>query len=183
MGMVAPAMYTAAMVRTLPDDGKRYEVVTGELLVTPAPRRVHQRAVGELGFLIRTALRTVSDVEVLHSPADIELDERTLVQPDLFVTRRGAGEGSFSWNAIDLLLAIEVLSPATARYDRLTKRILYQRYGVEYWIVDLDGRVVERWRPGDERPDIVSGMLVWQAPGSELSCSINLEAFFGSVLS
>ncbi|MEP7326840.1 MAG: Uma2 family endonuclease [Gemmatimonadota bacterium] len=183
MGMVAPALYTAAMLRALPDDGKRYEVVSGELLVTPAPRRVHQRAVGELGFLLRTGLQLVRDVEVLHSPADIELEERTLVQPDLFVTRRAPGEESFSWKAIDLVLVIEVLSATTARYDRLTKRILYQRHGVEYWIVDLDGRVVERWRPGDERPDIVAGTLEWQVPGSEQVCSINLEAFFSSVLS
>ena len=70
--------------------------------------------------------------------------------------RRGA-----NWTDIHaLLLAVEILSPSTARADRQAKRRLHQRERVgEYWIVDLDARVVERWRPDDERPEIVTRTL------------------------
>ena len=61
------------------------------------------------------------------------------------------------------LLVVEVLSPSTARYDRLVKRHRYQRAGTrEYWIVDPDARLVERWRPDDERPEILEETLTWQ---------------------
>ena len=61
------------------------------------------------------------------------------------------------------LLAVEVLSPSTARADRTVKRRLYQRAGVpEYWIVDLEARLVERWRPADERPEVLTDTLTWR---------------------
>ena len=67
-----------------------------------------------------------------------------------------------------LLLAIEVLSPSTARADRHRKRVIYQSEGVpEYWIIDGDARLIERWRPMDERPEILSADLVWH-PRAEL---------------
>lgn len=82
-----------------------------------------------------------------------------------------------------LLLAVEVLSPSTARADRQTKRRLYQDEGVpEYWIVDLDARVVERWRPGDDRPEIVAATLTWQPDGSATPFELDLTAFFQAVL-
>jgi Uma2 family endonuclease len=72
-----------------------------------------------------------------------------------------------------LLLAVEVLSPSTARYDRLTKRRFYQQQGVEYWIVDLDARIVERWLPGSDRPEILAEHLAWQHdPGRCRWCRI-----------
>ena len=62
-----------------------------------------------------------------------------------------------------LLLAVEILSPSTARADRQRKRAIYQSEGVpEYWIVDVDARLAERWRPGDERPKILATTLEWQ---------------------
>jgi Uma2 family endonuclease len=181
MGMVAPTLYTAEMVRALPDDGKRYEVIDGALLVTPAPGRMHQRALRELFLRLDPYVRAHQLGEVLWSPADIELDPRTLVQPDLFVTRTQAGEPD-DWKHIALRLVIEVLSPSTARYDRLTKRARYQRQGVEYWIVDLDARVVERWLPADERPDIIAAALQWQPAEAGSPLEIDLEQYFGEVL-
>jgi Uma2 family endonuclease len=62
-----------------------------------------------------------------------------------------------------LLLAVEVLSPSTARTDRQRKRRIYQDVGIpEYWIVDLDSRVVERWRPTDKRPEVLSDPFTWE---------------------
>jgi Uma2 family endonuclease len=156
-------------------------VVHGELLVTNAPRVLHQRAILALAHHLGEYLRAMPDVELLHAPADIELDEHTLVQPDLFVTRRVSGGAMASWKDVHLLLAIEVLSPSTARYDRLIKRDLYHREGIEYWIVDLDARVVERWPPGEDRPDILADTLEWHLPGADGGCILNLEAFFSEV--
>jgi Uma2 family endonuclease len=120
----------------------------------------------------------------LMSPADIEFSPRRLVQPDVFVapaTERGRPR---DWSDISsLLLAVEVLSPSTARADRQRKRRIYQSEDVpEYWIVDLDARVVERWRPGDERPEILAEVLVWHPQPAARPLSIELEAFFSDVM-
>jgi Uma2 family endonuclease len=78
-----------------------------------------------------------------------------------------------------LLLVIEVLSPTTARYDRQLKRVRYQREGVpEYWIVDIESRQVERWRPNDEKPEIVVSALDWQPEGQPVICTIDLDQVF-----
>jgi Uma2 family endonuclease len=81
-----------------------------------------------------------------------------------------------------LLLAIEVLSPSTARADRTTKRRRYQRAGIpEYWIVDLDARVIERWRPGDDRPEVLGETLTWLAPGAASPLTIELAPLFARI--
>ena len=81
------------------------------------------------------------------------------------------------------LLAIEVLSPATAGRDRRIKRRLYQQAEVpEYWIVDLDSRLVERWHPSDERPEILHETLTWQPSESAAPFELDLAAFFAEVL-
>ena len=82
-----------------------------------------------------------------------------------------------------LLLVIEVLSPSTARADRGRKRVIYQDQGVpEYWIVDLDARLVERWRPEDSRAEVVGGTLEWQPRAEIEPMRIELPAFFDEVL-
>ena len=85
MGMAAPIYYTADMVRALPDDGNRYEVVYGELLVTPAPRVWHQVLVHRLSVALELYLRTEPAGMVLTAPADISWGPDVLVQPDVFV--------------------------------------------------------------------------------------------------
>lgn len=185
MGMPQTAeLWTAQMVRALPDDGKRYECVDGELFVTPAPRLLHQRAVAELFVRLRTYLSQHRAGEALFSPADIEFDPRTLVQPDVFVVPIGTGRPR-TWEDIGgrLLLAVEVLSPTTARADRVVKRRTYQRAGVpEYWVVDLDARLVERWRSGDERPELFTERLTWRPDPAGPALEISLGEFFEAVL-
>jgi len=90
MGMVAPVYYTADMVRALPDDGNRYEVVHGELLVTPAPRLWHQKLVGRLYSALEGYLRDQPVGEAFTAPADISWGRHVLVQPDVFVVRARA---------------------------------------------------------------------------------------------
>ena len=167
MGMAALTYYTADMVRALPDDGHRYETVHGELLVTPAPGLEHQYVVLELAARLRDYLRIHPGGQVLISPADITWAPDVLVQPDVFVTAIAEAR-TFDWKQIKtLLLAIEVLSPSTSRYDRFTKRRLYQEYGVPwYWTVDIHGRADEIWTPEAACPAIEREQLVWHPRGA-----------------
>jgi Uma2 family endonuclease len=181
----ATERWTADRVRALPDDGNRYELIDGELVVTPAPRGSHQVVVNELGRLIYGALEG-TPFHVLHSPADLSLGDDEVLQPDLFVYRTAGGGRLRDWSDIaELVLVIEVLSPSTARYDRGLKRRRYQRAGVpEYWIVDVDAALVERWRPGDDRPEIAAGLLVWgpePTTGDGQRLQLDVGAFFAGL--
>jgi Uma2 family endonuclease len=185
MGMPnAAERWTREKVWALPDDGRRYELIDGELVVTPAPAGRHQVAVGELYFLLRLALARTpgTTARLLFSPADISLGEDEILQPDLFIYRSDSDHKIGNWRDITMLfVAIEVLSPSTARYDRGLKRLRYQRARVsEYWIVDLDGRLVERWRPDDARPEILNARLQWSS-GDGAEVDLDLEAFFREV--
>ena len=165
-------------VREFPDDGNRYEVIDGVLLVTPAPRVVHQRAVVELLFALKLWIRGQDIGEVLMSPADLELEPDDLVQPDLFICPVGK-----EWTDVrSLVLAVEILSPSTERWDRGRKRRYFSRVGVpEYWIVDCDERVIERWRPGAVAPEVVSTALEWRPDGATRAFVLDVIAFFGTV--
>jgi len=184
MGMPQQATrWTAEMVRALPDDGNRYEVVDGELLVTPAPGGPHQRAVREFLRLLDEHAHTLGIGEALASPADIELDPQGMVQPDVFVQGLVEGRPARAWNVgAPLLLAVEVLSPSTARADRITKRGRYQRAGIpEYWIVDLDARVVERWRPDDRRPEVLGETIEWRPTPEAVPLTLELPPLFARI--
>jgi Uma2 family endonuclease len=176
--------WTAELARALPDDGKRYEVLDGELFVTPAPVADHQEA---LMVLLRVLDPYVREHRIGHlflSPADIEFSPRRLLQPDLFVAPLVNGKRPRKWSEIhSLVLAVETLSPATARADRHKKRHIYMEEDVgEYWIVDLDARVFERWRKGDDRPEILSESLGWQPRADIPALIIDLPAYFTEVL-
>ena len=184
MGMPQTAHYwTPDEVRALPADGRRYEVIAGELLVTPAPRFGHQDAVLALVLLLSEYVERTKTGHAAISPADLTPEPGALVQPDVFVVGLVAGRRPRDWADIErLLLAIEVLSPSTARADRTVKRRLYQRAGVpEYWIIDLEARLVERWRPGDERPEILTEQLEWTPEPGIAPLTIDLQEFFGRV--
>lgn len=178
--------WTASVVRALPDDGKRYECIDGELLVTPVPSLQHQDVVGVLLVRLHAWIQQERVGKVMFSPADIEIVPGTLVQPDLFVVPRDAqGTLPREWHEVrTLLLAVEVLSPSTARHDRVTKREFYMRAGVgEYWIVDTDACLVERWTPADTRPEIIGedATLEWNPPGASAPFTLALGPFFAAI--
>lgn len=183
MGMVATRIWTRAEVLALPEDGNRYEFIDGELLVSPSPRRAHQRAVRELFLLVHGYVTTHTLGEALFSPSDLDLRAGQLVQPDLFVVGRSEAPGPLEWDTVGIpRLVVEVLSPSTAEYDRVKKRRLYQRVGVPvYWIVDLDARVMEEWTPEAERPRIVDGTLFWQPDPRVPALEIFLPEYFERV--
>jgi Uma2 family endonuclease len=181
MGMPAQNIrWTAEMVRALPDDGKRYELLDGELLVSPAPSPLHQRALRLLYDLVAPYVHGNGLGEVFWSPADIELMPDTILQPDLFVVPEPLASDVRQWSDIEMLmLVVEILSPSTAFGDRNRKRPEFQRKKIpEYWIVDLDARIVERWRPTDSRPEILSEQLVWRPTPDLSELSIQLPEYF-----
>jgi len=186
MGMPAlsPEITTIAQLLALPDDGMRHELLDGVHAVTPSPTYAHQVMLREMEHWIAESLEGQDRFQVLWSPADIVLGPRTLVQPDLFVVDVPPGRQVKSWADVGIpLLAVEVLSPATATRDRGAKRRIYQQAGVaEYWIVDLDARLVERWRPEDTRPEIVTDALEWEVPGSARRSPMDLPSVFTKVL-
>ena len=167
MGMAAPIYYTADMVRALPDDGKRYEVVRGELLVTPAPRAWHQEVVQRLALALRAYLDAERVGHLFCSPADISWGPDTLVQPDLFVVPLEQAR-TWDWSQMKtLLLAAEVLSPSSLRADRFTKRLEYQRQGVPvYWVIDADEHFTECWSPSATFPTLERELLTWHPAGA-----------------
>ena len=82
-----------------------------------------------------------------------------------------------------MLVAAEVLSPGTARADRVVKRNLFRDEQVaEYWVVDLDSRTVERSTPADARVEILAEQLVWSPEGASESLDVNLPDFFARIL-
>ncbi|MDP3774940.1 MAG: Uma2 family endonuclease [Gemmatimonadales bacterium] len=155
--------YTVAEALALPDDGNRYEVVHGELLVTPAPRAVHQGVVTRLLVRLAEYLKPLGLERTLFSgPADIFWGDDVWVQPDILVVV--PEEVSTDWRTYKTLrLVIEVLSPSSTRGDRVVKRGVYQENRVAtYWVVDADRRVVEVWHPKDEAPESVTDVLRWR---------------------
>ena len=100
------------------------------------------------------------------------------MQPDVFVVP--TAEITEEWSSIQtLLLAVEVVSSSSARYDRIIKRRLYQEHGVDtYWIMDPDAAMVEVWRPDDERPEIVTDVLRWRGEAEAEELAIELAEVF-----
>lgn len=179
MGMAAPTYWTAEMVRQLPDDGNRYEVVHGELLVTPAPRLTHQLLVTRVSTALANYLALEPIGIVLTSPADISWGRDVLVQPDVFVIPPDEAR-TRDWSRIrSLLLVVEVLSASTARADRFTKRRRYQEARVPlYWIVDGEEQRVEVWTPGVELPAIEPERVLWHPVGAGLPFTLELAELF-----
>ena len=137
----------------LPDDGRRYEILDGELEVSPAPAPLHQRVSQSLSVVLDSHVRPRRLGRVYCAPIEILLAPTTVVQPDLIfvsatresiVTRR-AVEGPPE-------LAVEILSPWSVRRDRVAKAALYARFGIgHYWLLDPEERVLEVYeRTGEE---------------------------------
>jgi Uma2 family endonuclease len=179
MGMAAPIYYTADMVRALPDDGNRYEVVYGELLVTPAPRLWHQVLVERLSFALGSYLRREPVGLTFTAPADISWGPDVLVQPDVFVVVPQEAR-TLAWSSVrTLLLVAEVLSPSTSKGDRFLKRLRYREAGVPlYWVVDGDAHSVEVWTPADDFPRFERERLVWHPAGAREPFTLSLEELF-----
>ncbi len=144
-----------------PEDGNRYEVIDGELYVTPPPVPRHQGALGELHWLIRTYLQTNPIGRVFFAPIGVVLDEGTGVQPDLVYIAR-EHEGIVSDRGIEGApdLVVEVLSPSTSTRDRGIKMRRYARARIpHYWIVDPKTATVEPYRLGEQGYELLGAYV------------------------
>lgn len=130
-------------LQNIPEDGHRYELLDGTLLVTPSPNYAHQRCVLSLAILLDSA--APPDQEVIVAPFDWVIGPRTSFEPDVLVARRAdIAERNLPRPP---LLAVEVLSPSTRRIDLVLKRDAYASAGVpSYWLVDPDGPSVTALR-------------------------------------
>jgi Uma2 family endonuclease len=166
----------------LPEDGKRYQLIEGDVDVTPAPTTTHQRVSQNLESVLRDHVRRNRLGVLFHAPIDVLLALDTVVQPDIvfvsrerrsLVTERGV-EGPPD-------LVVEVLSPRTRRLDRTTKMRLYARCGVrEYWLVDPEAQSLEILRLSGATYVLAQAASGMETTSSELfpGFTLALEAIF-----
>jgi len=136
--------YTYEDYLKTPDD-VRYELIEGDLLMTPSPVTKHQRILRELGFELLSFVRVKDLGEIFLAPFDVHLDNENVVEPDiLFISKQRLhiiGEKNVQ-GPPDLV--IEILSESTANRDLVQKKRLYAKFGVkEYWIVIPGEEIVE----------------------------------------
>ncbi|HEV2491705.1 MAG TPA: Uma2 family endonuclease [Terriglobia bacterium] len=145
--MAISTNFTHADLLVMPDDGKRREIIDGELFVTPSPLSKHQLAVGRIAAAFFRYLDDHPIGELLLAPLDVILSDYDVLEPDLLFILNEHRSIIQDWVRGAPDLVIEVLSPTTARQDRGPKLKAYARFGVpEYWIVDAEERVVEVYR-------------------------------------
>ena len=187
MPILRPRRWTRDEVDRLIDEragmSPRYELVDGELLVTPAPTHPHQRLILQLALLLHPYLTRHTLGEIFLGPSELKVADGERYEPDLFVLRAIDGRRPTIADApVEPLLVCESLAPGSARHDRITKRRSFQRNGVpDYWIIDGDARAVEVWRLGDERPAIIDDRLIWHPRGAGEAFELDVPGFFASV--
>jgi Uma2 family endonuclease len=140
--------FTVHDLERMPDDGRRYELIDGTLIVSPAPGTRHQKIVIRLGALLEA--NCPEGMETLTAPYSVRPSETTELQPDVLV---GWSE-DFTEKLLPTapVLAVEVLSPSTALHDINTKKVVYERIGVpSYWIIDPDQPSMEVFELDAER--------------------------------
>jgi Uma2 family endonuclease len=137
-----PLLLTYDDYCAVPEDGKRYELLEGELFVGPSPTTRHQRVSRNLEFVLHSHVSARELGEVLDAPMDVILDRRTVVQPDLLFVST-ARLGIITERAVEGApdLVVEILSERGEARDLGYKKQLYARYGVmHYWVIDPEGR-------------------------------------------
>jgi Uma2 family endonuclease len=129
----------------LPEDGRRYQLIGGELDVTPAPSYSHQRILRNLGSLLHAHVRGQHLGVILYAPIDVILATDTVVQPDIvFVAREHLSRVNERGIEGPPDLVVEILSPRTRRTDRVLKMRAYAHFGVrQCWLVDPDTQSIE----------------------------------------
>jgi Uma2 family endonuclease len=136
-GLARDGVFTWDDLQAMPEDGFRWELVDGQLLVTPAPRLRHQRAIRRLCRLLTAACP--GELEVVLSPYDWKISLTTVFEPDLMVVRQDQLDLDEPFTGTPLLV-VEVRSPSTAATDETLKRQQYEQHGAAaYWLVDPGG--------------------------------------------
>ncbi len=134
--------------RLLPEDGRRRELLDGDLLVSPAPSTRHQTVSRRLQFALMQLLETTGLAQIFDAPIDLVLEPTSVVQPDLVIVS-AARASIVTARALEGVpdVVVEILSPGGADRDEQLKRRLYERHGIpEYWIVEPELGYVTIWR-------------------------------------
>jgi len=175
--------WTADDLDWITDDESRYEVVDGELFVTPSPSRAHQSVAGQLYVRLFEFVRSHRIGSVFFAPGDVHIDGTNRVQPDIFVEPPSPGAPAEGWrDAPTPMLVVEILSGTTAERDLGAKRELYLRAGIaEYWIVDHANMNVRVVRNG-ARDVVAHDQLEWRPAGMAKALVIDLPALFREAL-
>lgn len=178
-----PVRWNRATLDALPDDGQRHEIIDGIHHVTPSPALPHQYVAGKLYEALSRYLDREPIGWLFFSPSDVELAPDTIVQPDVMVFSRTNDGLPKNWASAGLpILVIEVVSPSSSSRDRILKRRRYQQAGIaEYWIVDPEAQLVERWNPADDRPEICADTLRWLPDGADSALVIELVPIFAAI--
>ena len=166
---VRTPLFTYDDLVRMPNDGKRYELCDGELVVSPAPAPKHQRVAARFGDLLFRA-EEAGFGQVFYAPTDVVFGRYKATQPDLLFIRGDRLQIVTETNiqgAPDLI--VEILSPSTRADDFGWKRTLYAREGVPYyWVADPENKTVQPYtlHEGDY---VVDRVL---RPGDTLSCPL-----------
>lgn len=165
----------------LPDDGNRYEVIDGEVLVTPSPSPSHQHILAKLTIAL-SAFVERHPLGVVLPHVDLLFVEGTFLRPDLlFVPNEGRGGITSRGVESTPGLVVEILSPSSGPIDRVKKPHRYEDFGVpEYWVVDPEERAVWVWRfaAGATDAERVEGTLTWTPAGAEEAFSLDTGWLF-----
>jgi Uma2 family endonuclease len=166
----------------LPDDGKRYEIADGVLLLMPSETGSHQETIGEVFFYLRSHVKLAGLGLVIQAPFMVELSAKDVFQPDIFVVMNAHLDRVREKKVIGAPdLVVEVSSSGTVAFDRLTKYDTYEYAGVlEYWIVNLDRRTVEIFvLKGDEYQSLGVFHGEQKIPSQLISwLSVRVDQFF-----
>lgn len=177
--ITAPRPWTRAELARLPDDTNRYEVLDGELLVTPLYSPRHQFIARDLAV----ALQRYCDqhgIGTLVAPGTVVFGANEL-QPDVLLTPGPEPALESRWEDLPLpLLVAEVESDVTVRRDRGIKADAYRRIGIPtYWAVDAVHRSVLVFTPESEEPATVTGVLSWRPRGDIPALEIPIATLLG----
>jgi len=179
MAMVLPVpRFTIDMLDDFPDDGNRYELLEGTLLVTPAPSFNHQSVAARLLGLLLNAVGNEAHVVGVGA---IQRGNNTQLQPDILVLPASYSLDA-KWRDIrGWWLAVEVISRSSRVYDREVKRAAYLALGVEeYWIVDPRAESIEIWIPGEATSSTVTGVLEWRPRLLRRTIVLDLKKVFAA---
>ena len=129
----------------LPDDGQRYEIVNGVLVMAPAPSPAHQDIVGMIFHYLLVQVKFAGLGRVFTAPIDVDLGQKNVFQPDVVVVLNAHLERVAAKKIVGAPdLVVEVVSPGSGLMDRIAKYAVYARAGIsEYWMVKPEGKTVE----------------------------------------
>lgn len=160
----------------LPDDGNRYEVIDGELLVTPSPSPLHQRVVFRLGMALERYVQR-HGLGVVIPDVDLLFQTGQFLRPDVLVAHNTPDGITNRGIEAAPLLVVEILSPTSGAIDRVKKPARYGAFGIpEYWVLDPAEGCAWVWRfaEGATTPERFVGAFEWHAPGAPEVLTIDL---------